>query len=180
MSRSGLVLGIAALSAVFLVVVLAMGFGKDPHSVPFGLKGKPAPAFTATDLRTGETVTLDGVRGQPLVLNFWASWCEPCKLEHPTVEWGARTFGHRARFLGVLFEDSAENARRYLDLRGTGIPHLIDPSSRIAVDYGTTGVPETYFIDANGIIQEKHIGPIDPQTLKRHLDRIAPERGALR
>lgn len=178
MSRLALLL--AALAGVFLVVVLARSFGHDPHSVPFGLKGKPAPAFSATDLRTGQAVTLDSARGQPMVLNFWASWCEPCKLEHPVVEWGARTFGHRARFYGVLFEDSAENARRYLDLRGASFPQLMDSSSRIAVDYGTTGVPETYFIDARGIIQEKHVGPIDPATLKAHLDRIAPEQGAQR
>lgn len=173
-------LSIAALGALVLVVVLYRAFGTNPHAVPFGLKGQPAPAFSLTDLRTGEPVTSDQLKGQPYVLNFWASWCSPCKQEHPVVEWAARTYGDRVRFFGVVFEDTPENARRDLERRATSYPQLLDPSSRMAVDYGTTGVPETYFIDASGVIVDKFVGPIDPGSIRYHLERIAPARAEAR
>jgi cytochrome c biogenesis protein CcmG/thiol:disulfide interchange protein DsbE len=101
-------LSIAALAAVTLMVVFYRAFQKDPGSlreVPFLLKGKPAPAFAVTDLQTGAPVTSEQLRGQPYVLNFWASWCGPCQVEHAAVEWGARTYGDRVRFFGVVYED---------------------------------------------------------------------------
>ncbi|HVE82649.1 MAG TPA: redoxin domain-containing protein [Myxococcales bacterium] len=173
-------ISIAGLGALALMVVLARAFGTDPHAVPFGLRGQPAPAFSVTDLRTGAAVTSEQLRGQPFVLNFWASWCSPCKVEHPTVEWGARAFGDRVRFFGVVFEDTPENAREDLARRGSAIPQLLDPHSRMAVDYGTTGVPETYFIDASGIIVDKFVGPIDPESLRHYVDLIAPARAEAR
>jgi cytochrome c biogenesis protein CcmG/thiol:disulfide interchange protein DsbE len=173
-------LTIAALAATLLLVVLYRAFGRDPHAIPFGLKGKPAPPFTATDLKTGEPVTLEKLAGQPMVLNFWASWCGPCKAEHATVEWAAQTFGNRARFYGVVFEDTQDNAKAYLAERGSSFPQLYDPKSRMAVDYGTTGVPETYFIDARGVIVDKFVGPIDPQSMKKNIDAIAPAQAEAR
>ena len=148
-----------------LLGVLYKGFGRDPHEVPFMLKGQPAPTFALTALTSGQKVTLDKLRGRPVVLNFWASWCGPCKMEHPVLEWGAREFGNQASFLGIVFEDTDDNARRFLSSMGASFPQLSDPLSRMAVDYGVAGVPETYFIDAQGIIRGKHVGPIDPQSL---------------
>lgn len=151
--------------SVALLAVLWKGFGRDPHAVPFMLQGKPAPDFTLRSLRTGEEVSLASLKGQPVVLNFWASWCGPCITEHPVLEWGAQEFGRDARFLGVVFEDTDENARAFLRKHGESFTQLVDPRSRIAVDFGVAGVPETYFIDANGIILGKHVGPIDPDSL---------------
>ncbi|ATB34271.1 TlpA family protein disulfide reductase [Melittangium boletus] len=154
-----------AVLCMALVGVLYKGFGRDPREVPFKLKGAPAPAFTMKALDSGQRVSLEQFKGRPVVINFWASWCGPCQGEHPVLEWGAREFGAQAQFLGVVFEDTDDNARRFLSRMGASFPQLTDPRSSMAVDYGVAGVPETYFIDTQGIIRGKHVGPIDPQTL---------------
>jgi cytochrome c biogenesis protein CcmG/thiol:disulfide interchange protein DsbE len=161
-----------------LVVVLYAGFGRDPHAVPFLLAGKPAPAFGLRDLSTGKLVSLEQFRGRPVVINFWASWCGPCKMEHPVLEWGAGQFGSQAQFLGIVFEDTEENAKGFLQEMGLSFPQLIDPKSRISVDYGVSGVPETYFITPDGIILTKHVGPIDPQTLTLRIQELTKAAGA--
>ena len=173
-------LSIAALGALTLMVVLARSFGKDPHEVPFKLEGLPAPAFAVTDLQTGAPVTSEQLRGQPYVLNFWASWCGPCQVEHPAVEWGARAYGDRVRFFGVLYEDTVENAKKDLSRRSASFPQLLDPRSRMAVDFATTGVPETYFIDAAGVIVHKTVGPIGREELAYFVEKIAPVRAEAR
>ncbi|MBJ6763901.1 redoxin domain-containing protein [Myxococcaceae bacterium JPH2] len=177
MKRWQYTLGFVAVCAA-LLFVLFKGFGRDPHEVPFMLKGKPAPAFTLRALDTGERVSLEELKGRPVVLNFWASWCGPCQQEHPVLEWGAREYGSQAVFLGVVFEDTEDNAREFLSRMGASFPQLVDPRSRMAVDYGVAGVPETYFIDPNGIIHGKHVGPIDPQTLTTRLQQLTAQATA--
>jgi cytochrome c biogenesis protein CcmG/thiol:disulfide interchange protein DsbE len=160
-----------------LLAVLARGFGSNPREVPFMLKGQAAPPFTLRALDSGMRVSLEQFKGRPAVINFWASWCGPCKMEHPVLEWGAREFGGQAQFLGVVFEDTEENAKQFLAQMGASFPQLIDQNSGVAVAYGVAGVPETYFIDAQGIIRGKHVGPIDPQSLAgwiRELSASAP------
>lgn len=164
-------LGFAALSAA-LLFVLFKGFGRNPHEVPFMMKGQPAPDFTLRALDTGEQVSLKDLKGRPVVINFWASWCGPCQMEHPVLEWGAREYGSQAVFLGVVFEDTEDNARRFLQRHGASFPQLFDPRSRMSVDYGVAGVPETYFIDAQGIIRGKHVGPIPPETLATRIREL--------
>ncbi len=164
-------LGFAVL-CLGLLAVLYKGFGSNPREVPFMLKGQQAPTFSLRRMDTGERVTLESLKGQPVVINFWASWCGPCKMEHPVLEWGAREFGQQARFVGVVFEDTEENARQFLSRLGASFPQLIDDRSAMAVDYGVAGVPETYFIDAQGIIRTKHVGPIDPQTLTERIREL--------
>jgi cytochrome c biogenesis protein CcmG, thiol:disulfide interchange protein DsbE len=178
MNRRGLWLGLslAAVTAV-LLFVLARGFGRDPHEVPFQLKGKPAPDFILKRLDTGAPVRLADLKGKPIVLNFWASWCGPCKAEHPIVAWGAKRFGEDAQFFGVVFEDTEENARGFAGNPDPSFPQLIDERSRMAVDYGLTGVPETYFIDAQGIIRDKVAFPIDPRTLTEKLAALKRPAG---
>jgi cytochrome c biogenesis protein CcmG, thiol:disulfide interchange protein DsbE len=165
------------LSAVFLcgalLYVLLQGFGRDPREVPFMLSGKPATGFTLRALDTGEPISLEKLKGKPVVINFWASWCGPCRYEHPVIEWGHREYGQQVQFLGVVFEDTEDNARKFLRQLGSSFPQLADPRSRVAVDYGVAGVPETYFIDAQGIIQGKHVGPIDPQSLTTRLRALS-------
>jgi cytochrome c biogenesis protein CcmG/thiol:disulfide interchange protein DsbE len=165
----------AALAAGILVLVLFKAFGNDPRAVPFMLKGKPAPAFSMRDLNSGQTVSLEQLRGKPVVMNFWASWCGPCIQEHPVLEWGGRTLGQQAHFVGVVFEDTEENARRYLSRNGSSFPQLMDERGQVAVEYGASGVPETYFIDRAGLIVDKHVGPIDPQTLAQRVQALAAQ-----
>jgi cytochrome c biogenesis protein CcmG, thiol:disulfide interchange protein DsbE len=156
-----------------LLLVLNKGFGRDPHEVPFMLKGKPAPAFGLRALNNGQLVKLEQLKGRPVVINFWASWCGPCQMEHPVLEWGSREFGNQATFLGVIFEDTEDNARQFLSQMGASFPQLVDPRSQMAVDYGVAGVPETYFIDAQGTIRGKHVGPIDPQSLANWIKELS-------
>ena len=156
-----------------LLLVLYKGFGSDPHEVPFMLKGQPAPAFGLQALDSGQLVSMEQLKGRPVVINFWASWCAPCKVEHPVLEWGQREFGQHAQFLGILFEDTEDNARQFLSKMGASYPQLVDPRSRVAVDYGVAGVPETYFIDTRGIIRGKHVGPIDPQSLANWIKELS-------
>ena len=161
-------LSLAAVTAV-LLFVLAKGFGRDPHEVPFQLRGKPAPDFTLRRLDTGAPVKLSDLKGKPLVLNFWASWCGPCKAEHPVVAMAARRFGTDYQFFGVVFEDTEENARAFAGTPDPSFPVLLDERSRMAVDYGVSGVPETYFIDAAGVLRDKFVGPIDARTLAQRI-----------
>ncbi|QDF04754.1 TlpA family protein disulfide reductase [Myxococcus xanthus] len=156
-----------------LLFVLFKGFGRNPHEVPFMMKGKPAPDFALRALDSGEKVSLADLKGRPVVINFWASWCGPCRVEHPVLEWGARQYGSQAVFLGVVFQDTDDNARGFLQQYGASFPQLVDPRSRMALDYGVAGVPETYFIDPNGIIRGKHVGPIDPQTLALRIQELS-------
>jgi cytochrome c biogenesis protein CcmG/thiol:disulfide interchange protein DsbE len=161
-----------ALFSASLLAVLYKGFGGNPHEVPFMLKGKTAPPFTLKRLDTGEAISLEQLRGQPVVLNFWATWCGPCQLEHPVLEWASREYGRRATFLGVVFQDSPERAKAYLAKHGGSFAQLIDPDSAMAVDYGVAGVPETYFIDAKGTIVDKHVGPINPDKMSAMMAKV--------
>jgi cytochrome c biogenesis protein CcmG/thiol:disulfide interchange protein DsbE len=171
-------LGLAAAAGV-LLFVLGRGFGRDPHEVPFMLKGKPAPAFTLRRLDTGAPITLAELKGKPVVLNFWASWCAPCKVEHPVLAWGARRFAGEAQFYGIVFEDTEENARTFAAPVDPAFPQLLDERSRMAVDYGVSGVPETYFIDAAGIIRDKFVGPIDARSLAQRIASLNTAPGPL-
>ncbi len=171
--KKGLIITLVSLANCgALVFVLYAGFGRNPHEVPFLLSGKPAPAFSLRTLNSGETLSLAQFRGRPVVINFWASWCGPCRYEHPVLEWGAQQFGSQAQFLGIVFEDTEENAKAYLADMGGSFPQLIDPRSRVTVDYGVSGVPETYFITADGIIMTKHVGPISDQMLAQRIREL--------
>jgi cytochrome c biogenesis protein CcmG/thiol:disulfide interchange protein DsbE len=166
------------LACAALVIVLAKGFGRDPHQVPFMLRGQPAPTFSLRTLQSGDVVTLAALRGKPVVLNFWSTWCGPCRLEHPVLEWGFREYGSQAQFLGAIFEDTEENARAYISRHGSPYPQLVDPRSQMAVDYGVAGVPETYFIDSNGVILDKHVGPMDQATLAARMRSLLGGRAS--
>lgn len=156
-----------------VLFVFYKGFGTDPHRVPFGLEGKPAPTFTLQRLDSGEKVSLADFKGKPVVMNFWASWCGPCRTEHPVIEWAHKQFGDQVVFLGVVFEDSEQNAREFLSRYGASFPQLMDDSNAgVAVEYGVTGVPETYFIDRDHVIRGKYAMPIDPNTISARIREL--------
>ena len=162
-----LVAGLAVV--VPLVVVLVMNLGRNPHVIGSPLVGRAAPEFTLRPLEGGEPVTLASLRGRPVVLNFWATWCVPCFQEHPLLVSAARSLGDRVRFVGVIYEDSEQQVRGFLARQGSAYPSLVDPGSRTAIAFGVFGVPETYFLDAEGKIAAKHIGPLDAQSLEAKL-----------
>jgi cytochrome c biogenesis protein CcmG/thiol:disulfide interchange protein DsbE len=163
-----LVVGLVLIAG--LLMILASGFGKNPNAIPDARTGDRAPAFELVDL-DGKRWTLEELSGRPVVLNFWATWCGPCKYEHPLLLAAARSYTDVV-FLGIIYSDEPAKARRYLEVEGTAYAHLVDPNGRVALDYGVGGVPETYFIDRAGLIVQKVAAPLGPQTLRPALDRI--------
>jgi cytochrome c biogenesis protein CcmG/thiol:disulfide interchange protein DsbE len=153
---------ISLVPVVLLAALLGFGLGRDPSSTPqHQLIGKPAPEFTLTNLRTGQVVRLSDFRGHPVVINFWASWCVECAVEHEHLAAAWQQFGNEGTvFLSVLYQDTPENAKDYLQhLVGTW-PDLYDPEGRTALEYGVTGVPETVFVGPDGRISHKQISVV--------------------
>jgi cytochrome c biogenesis protein CcmG, thiol:disulfide interchange protein DsbE len=162
-------IGLAVLVLLPALAVLGSRIGKDATGVPSVLIGKPAPAFTLSTL-DGKTISNADLRGKPYVLNFWASWCPPCRQEHGAL----RAFWERYRdrgvmLLGVIFNDSPANARAFQDQLGGDWPLLTDPNNQALVDYGVRGPPETFVVNEDGIIVKKFTGPVGPGWLDQVL-----------
>lgn len=151
-------------AAVAVALVGAyLAFRPAGDSIARASVGRPAPLFVATDLQ-GRKVALADYRGQPVMLNFWASWCIPCREEFPLLK---RYQG--AQVLGVIFDDSEENAREFMAEQRATWPGLLDPHGRIAAAYGVAkkpGIPVTVFIDANGKVTGIHLGPLTAADLR--------------
>jgi cytochrome c biogenesis protein CcmG, thiol:disulfide interchange protein DsbE len=170
MNRSVLLVGVIIGAA--LVGVLFMGLGKDPAAIRSPLVGKPAPSFALREVGTGQTIDLAQFKGKPVVLNFWATWCGPCWEEHPVLVANARALQPNVQFLGVVFQDSEEKILSFLNQRGSAYPTVVDDRGKTAIAYGIGGVPETFFLDANGVIAAKHNGPMSPDILQANLQKV--------
>jgi cytochrome c biogenesis protein CcmG, thiol:disulfide interchange protein DsbE len=177
-------IGIGMAIVVPVLALLAFGMTIDPRAIPSPMPGHEAPDFSLPVLDPGdlaaspiETGTLSLHRGDVIVVNFWASWCGPCRQEHPALSRvAARYDGEDVRFFGILYNDSERNARRWIqEMGGKRYPTLLDPRSTTAIDYGLYGVPETYVIDRDGQIAFKYIGPIPESVL---IDWIEQARSA--
>lgn len=156
-----------------LVVPLAwlmfQSLGRDPRAVPSPLIGRPAPAFKLVAI-DGQTIGSAGLRGRPVLLHFWASWCQECIAEHPLLLDAKRRYGLDLVIIGVLYQDSVDGARGFLARYGDGgWPNLIDPGEGLAIDYGVTGVPESFFIDAAGVVRYKVVGALTRDVLDAQL-----------
>jgi cytochrome c biogenesis protein CcmG/thiol:disulfide interchange protein DsbE len=179
----------SSVAAIIVLPVLALfwfGLSHDPRTIPSPLPGQPAPEFVLRRMDPvaggeGEgtvaeqnEVSLASHRGDVVVLNFWASWCLACRDEHKPLSEIATMYRDRGVvFYGVLYNDTPEPARRWIrDMGGQSYPTLLDPGSRTAIDYGLYGVPETFFIDPEGRVAYKHIGPVTRALLIRKLDEI--------
>ena len=160
---------------VLIAALLGFGLGRNPRDVQSAnrLVGRDAPDFTLRDFRTGRTVRLSDLRGHPVVLNFWASWCVDCRVEHPDLVAAWQRFGNQgAVFLSVLYQDPIAGARGFLAEFPVEWPNLVDPGGRTALDYGVTGVPETVFVDPDGRIAHKQIGVTSYPLLAQELGRM--------
>lgn len=156
---------------IVLAAFLAVGLNLNPREVPSPLIGKPAPAFALARLDRPEvTVRRDELLGKVWVLNVWASWCAPCREEHPlVVDFAKRKL---APVYGLNYKDQRPAGLGFL--RQLGDPYeasLFDADGRVGIDYGVYGVPETFVIDKQGIIRFKHIGPLNPEVIR---DKIVP------
>jgi cytochrome c biogenesis protein CcmG/thiol:disulfide interchange protein DsbE len=161
------------LSGLFLIRL----FAGDASHVPSALIGKPAPQF--------ELPALDGLAGVPglktedlrkghvSLINVFASWCGPCRQEHPALMEIARNDALRAKgveLYGLSYKDEAANARRFLEEGGNPFARVgVDPAGRAAIDFGVYGVPETFVIKGDGTIAYKHVGPLTPSALATKL-----------
>lgn len=164
MNRTVLFIGLFIAAA--LIAILFAGLGKDPQALQPQLIGKPAPPFALREVGTGQTIDLTQFRGRPVVLNFWATWCGPCYEEHPTLVANARAMQPNVQFLGVVFQDTEEKIRKFLNERGNAYPTVVDDEGKTAIAYGVAGVPETFFLDKNGTIVAKYVGPLDSDRLQ--------------
>ena len=164
--------------AVPLIALLGFGLARNPDAGVTPLLNRPAPNFSLRSL-DGRRVSLTAMRGTPVVLNFWASWCADCKVEHPYILHIGRYFARRGvKFFGVSYQDSDSSARAFMRRYGVAWPDLRDPGQRTAIDYGVTGVPETFVIDRRGILRYHSPGPVAPNAptspliLTRQIDRV--------
>ncbi|HYZ91683.1 MAG TPA: TlpA disulfide reductase family protein [Actinomycetota bacterium] len=158
-----------------LPVVAVLGFGgfalftSRPEAV---LRG-PAPEFNLPNLADSDArIALSSFRGRPLVVNFWASWCDPCREEAPELVRARRAFAKRVRFLGVNILDGREEALKYLRTYRIRFPNVQDTRAVVAKRYGVTGAPETVFIDESGNVVGKYIGAFRRGELERLLDEL--------
>lgn len=141
-----------------LAIFFAIGLTRDPTQLPSELIDRPLPEFEMMTL-SGEAVTHDKLLGEPALLNVFGSWCVACLIEHPLFM--ELTEDPDFKLVGVNWRDTRENANRWLIRHGD--PYdliLFDPESRLAIDLGVTGAPETFVLDAKGRIRYKHTGPI--------------------
>jgi cytochrome c biogenesis protein CcmG/thiol:disulfide interchange protein DsbE len=143
---------LVAVAGLFALLVWRLTHQSHPPKI-----GGPAPVFTAKRLDATGTIDLAALRGKPVVLNFFASWCEPCKGEAKVLESAAQRYGKRVVFLGVDYHDVTSDGRRFLQAHGITYPTVQDGSGMVGDRYGLTGVPETYFIDARGRLVGNHI-----------------------
>lgn len=143
-----------------IVWLLAYGFSRDPRYIVSPLMGRQAPEFTLT-LFDGKTVSLSDYRGKVVFLNFWASWCPPCRAEARDLEAAWQKFKDQdIVFLGIDIQDTEKDALAFLREFNVTYPNGRDASGKISVDYGVWGIPETFFIDGEGRITYKHVGEL--------------------
>ena len=170
-----LLIGVLLIGAVTaLVGVLTVNIGRPAGRVDTPLVGRPAPGFDLELLRGGR-LSLGELRGSPVLLNFWASWCIPCREEAPLLTAAAADYrADGLRVIGVVYQDSAESAQDFMRRYGQTYAGVMDPGGGTAIDYGVFGIPETFFIDAAGIVRSRQIGAVTADDLRRQIEGILP------
>src|ERR1700761_7324411 len=159
---------------LILFVVLAGYFmislrpGHDTHELPSAMIEKPAPAFDIPGLNDSTALTLAGLKGHVGVVHFFASWWGRCRIEHPLLLRLAQQ--DHLPLYGIAYKDKPADINRLLTTFGDPYRHIgVDQEGRVGLDFGVYGVPETYVIDANGIIRKRFVGPLTSETVDKEL-----------
>ncbi|HSS64011.1 MAG TPA: DsbE family thiol:disulfide interchange protein [Gammaproteobacteria bacterium] len=154
---------------LLLVVLLGVGLTLNPRRVPSPLVNKPVPEFElSTVLDPGLSFSQEDLRGRVSLLNVWATWCVPCRDEHPVLVGIARR--GESVIYGLNYKDDRDKATAWLQTLGNPYEKSgFDPAGRAGIDLGVYGVPETFIVDADGTIVYKHIGPIDEKIWREQL-----------
>lgn len=168
-----ILLATSALVVVPFLFLVGSQLGKDPTLVRSPLLGKPAPAFSLPRIDQPGTLGSTELAGKTYVVNFWSSWCVPCREETPALEdfyqrWRAKG----VEVVGVLFSDTVKAAQEFRRQLGGTWPLVDDPGGRTTVSYGVFGVPETFVVDGRGVIMAKLVGAVAPGTLDGVLARL--------
>ncbi len=160
--------------AVLLFVGVRMNSGKDNSAIASPLIGKPAPALNLPELTMPEQrISVAQLQGKAYVLNVWGSWCVSCRVEHPLITELAKS---GALVVGYNYKDSAEDATRWLGEYGNPFALIVqDEDGSAALDWGIYGAPETFVIDAKGVVRFKHIGPLTPEVIEKSIRPILGE-----
>ena len=164
------------LTLIGLLAMLGYGFFTDPRKVPSPLIGQQAPNFSIQDLDQKKTYTLEDFKGKPIILNFWASWCIECRAEAKVLEATYQQY-HKANneiyVFGIAIQDAPVDARRFAEVFGKTYPLGLDNEiGQASLDYGLYGVPETFFIDQDGIIRHKVIGEVTSEIIEQQLAKL--------
>ena len=170
-------IGVAVIGLVIAGFVALMAVGLLAREPVTGRSGitrvqKPALDFTMPLLDGGE-LTLSQHRGRPVVINFWASWCPPCWEEAPLLERAWRSYkDDGVLFVGVQIQDTEKDGRAYLEALGITYPNGVDVDGKITVDYGVIGLPVTFFVNRDGIVERRWVGAINESQLVTWLDEL--------
>lgn len=166
------------LSAVPVLLLLAYGLTRDTFVLPSAIVGTQAPAFELETMDDGGTLSLEELRGKVVLLNFWASWCIPCRAEHGVlVRASEELVSDDFVLLGIVYQDTPDNARSFMRRLGGDWPSVPDPSSRTAMDFGVYGVPESFFVDQDGMVAFKHVGPLNWEIVRTKVDSLLSAGG---
>ena len=151
------------------------GTGVNTEFGAVAVDTEPARDFTL-ELTGGGAVRLSDLRGQVVLVDFWASWCAPCRHEAPELEQVYREYaGREVEFVGVNTWDSLENIEPYIAEFELSYPNGFDPDGVISIDYGVRGIPEKFFIDRDGVVRQKFVGPMPADKLRETLDGLLGE-----